>query len=305
MRAQFRVNRGQRGARRLQPRRGIDHVDQHAGALQMAQESDPQPRAGVGSLDQPGDVGQREHQTVLQLRDPQVGMQRGERIGGDLGVRAGEGTQQCRLARVGQPDQAHVSDQLELQVDASLLARFAQLGCAGSAPGCGGEARVAAPTAPAARHHKPGVTAVEIDEHAVALAHHRARGHVQQDVGAIAPTAPAGAAGLSGMRAVAPPLAKRTQRRIRRVRNHDHVTAVATVAAVRPAGGHIFLVAKARCPSTAGACRYVQVDRVEKDGCGRASRYPAASTGRAPAASSMSLPTDSTGTARTLARVRW
>ena len=94
----------------------VEHVDEQPGALDVRQELVPEPGAAAGALDQPGNVGDHEL-AVVGLERPERGLERRERVVGDLGVRARQARQQRRLAGVWQPDQADVGDQLELQRD--------------------------------------------------------------------------------------------------------------------------------------------------------------------------------------------
>ena len=57
---------------------------------------------------------------------PSTGLERRERVVGDLRRRARQAREQRRLARVGQPDEPDVGEQLELQLDPALVARAAR-----------------------------------------------------------------------------------------------------------------------------------------------------------------------------------
>ena len=65
----------------------------------------------------------------------------------------GDAAKKCRLAGVGKAHETHVGQQLEGETQAMCLACIAGLGGVGGLPRGGCEARVAAPPAPAARHH--------------------------------------------------------------------------------------------------------------------------------------------------------
>ncbi len=79
-----------------------------------------------------------------------------ERVVGDLGMRLRQPAQQRRFAGVGQPDQARVGDDLQLQrQSAALLAGRAGLVFARRAVGGGGEELVAAPAAAAVAPRSP------------------------------------------------------------------------------------------------------------------------------------------------------
>ena len=76
-------------------------------------------------------------------------------IVGDLRRRPRQPPQQRGLARVGQPDQADVGEQLQPQLDPALLALGPVLGEARRLPRRGREALVAVPAAPAVGDHRP------------------------------------------------------------------------------------------------------------------------------------------------------
>ncbi len=85
-------------------------MDQHSGALQVAEEADAQAGALRGALDQARHVGQHETLALREIDDAEVGGQGGERIVGDLGHRGRHRRQESRFSGVGQAHQAHVGD---------------------------------------------------------------------------------------------------------------------------------------------------------------------------------------------------
>ena len=131
-------------------RREIEHVDEQPGALDVREEVVAEAGALAGALDQPRDVGEHEL-AVVGLERAEHGLERRERVGGDLRLRAGHAREQRGLARVGQADEADVGEQLEVQPQRPLLAGQAALGEPRRLPDGGLEARVAAPARAAAR----------------------------------------------------------------------------------------------------------------------------------------------------------
>ena len=121
---------------------GVDEVQQHAAALDVAEEARAETCTLVCALDQTRDVGQHEIDARL-AHDAEVGMQRGEGIVGDLGLGRADGCQERRLAGVRQADDAGVGDQLEPQPDGQLLARLAGIGVARRPVGRRLEVRIA------------------------------------------------------------------------------------------------------------------------------------------------------------------
>ena len=89
------------------------------------------------------------------LDDPDLRVQRRERIRGHLRAGVRNRGQQRGLARVGIADQAHLGDDAQLEEKLAFLARFPGLGEArGLAPG-GGKVPVAQPAAPALAEDEP------------------------------------------------------------------------------------------------------------------------------------------------------
>ena len=115
---------------------------------------------------------------VAEAHDPEVGLERGERIVGDLGLRRAHRRDQRGLPRVGEADERGVGEQLHLEPQPVLLAVLALLGEAGRPARVREEAGVAAPAAAAVRREVAVAVAHEVGEQlAVARLHLRALGH--------------------------------------------------------------------------------------------------------------------------------
>ena len=136
------------GGRRL-GRGEVDQHAQHAGTLDVAQELVAEPAPLAGTFDQPGDVGDHEVGLVVERHDPEVGLERRERVVGDLRLGGRDHADQRALAGVGEADQRDVGHQLQLELEPALLAVLALLGEARRPPPVAEELGVAAPAAPA------------------------------------------------------------------------------------------------------------------------------------------------------------
>jgi len=121
-------------------------VDEHARALDVAQELVAQAAARMRALDQPGDVGQ-DKIVVVDHDHAQHRHQCRKRVVGDLGLGRANYREQGGLAGVGHADDAGIGDELELQAQPVFLARLAVLGDARGLVGGAFEDRVAAATA--------------------------------------------------------------------------------------------------------------------------------------------------------------
>ena len=75
----------------------VNHLIEHAAALDMAEKPVAEPCAFMRALDQPGNVGEHEL-AALRIHDAELRMQRRERICRDLRPRSGDFPQQCRFA---------------------------------------------------------------------------------------------------------------------------------------------------------------------------------------------------------------
>jgi hypothetical protein len=95
-------------------------MQEHARALDMAEEAVADADAFMRAFDQAGNVGQHEFARV-DARHAEARMQRRERIVGDLRLGGGDGGEEGRLAGIGQADQTGVGDQLQPQPDRLFL----------------------------------------------------------------------------------------------------------------------------------------------------------------------------------------
>ena len=130
----------------------VDQMQQHAAALDVAEEAVAEAGAFVRAFDQAGDVGQHELAAVA-LDHAELRVERGERIVGDLRLRRADRGEEGGLAGVRQADEAGVGDQLQPQPDPALLARLAGIGVARRAVGRRLEVRVAEAAVAALRQH--------------------------------------------------------------------------------------------------------------------------------------------------------
>ena len=194
--------------------RRIHDVDERAGAFEVAEEFEAEPRPMAGALDETGHVGKHKRVPALQLGDTEIRMESRERVGGDLRVGSRQRRQQRRLATVRQPDQPDVRDEPELEMQVTLLSGVAQLPGAGSLARGGGEACVAPTAAAPARRqcHRSGP--VEVGEHILALTHDRPHRDVQAQVSSVMTGALAATAGATILRNEGTAFAEPRERRV-------------------------------------------------------------------------------------------
>ena len=107
------------------------------------------------ALDQPRNIGHHEAAEAGQLRHSQIRFESGKRVIRDLRPRRRNARDQRRFAGVRKAHQPHVRQQLQLQPQPPFLSRTPRFVLRRRLVRGSGEARVAASTAPAARHQKP------------------------------------------------------------------------------------------------------------------------------------------------------
>ena len=134
--------------------RHVDDEEQHAAALDVAQEFVAEADALVRALDQAGNIGHGDAGEIGIFDHADHRLQRGERIGRDLRVRVGKAREQRRFARVRIADQPGVGDRFQLELELAALALLAVLVAARRLVGRRLEIHVAAPAATAGAEDK-------------------------------------------------------------------------------------------------------------------------------------------------------
>src|SRR5262249_39417050 len=163
--------------------RAVDEMQEHATALDVAEETVAKSRAFMRALDQARNI--REYElAAVDLDHAELGMQCRERVVGDLRLGRAHRREEGRLARVGQPNNASVRNQLEAQPDRKLLARLAGIGMARRTVGRTLEMGVAEAALAAAREHRPLTYIGEVREQglAILLVDLRAGRHLEHDI---------------------------------------------------------------------------------------------------------------------------
>ena len=129
----------------------VDHVQEQPRALEMREELVTEAGAVRGALDEPRDVGDRELARVRAFDGSEHRLDRRERVVGDLRLRVRDAAEERRLARVREPGERGVDDELEAQREVGLVTWKPGLREAWRLPGRRREARVAAPARRPAR----------------------------------------------------------------------------------------------------------------------------------------------------------
>ena len=206
-----------------------------------------------GTLDDAGNIGHDEGHALVHEHHAQVGEEGGKVIVSDFRPGLGRDRQQGGLAHVGEADEAHVRQQLQLQQDRPFFSGQTGLGELGGLAGGGGEVLVA-PAAVAAAAEDEGLVGghVHDDLFRLRIPDHGAPRHFQDQGSAVfagALLAGAVAAVLGDVFAL---VAEVHQGGHAVVYLQDHVAAAAAVAAVRAAGCHVFFPVKGHRAVAAG-----------------------------------------------------
>ena len=220
-------------------------MHQQAAPVDMPQEVVAQTGALAGTFNDAGDVRHDEADALVHIHHPQIGIQGGEMVVGDLGMGLCHHAQQRGFAHVGEAHQSHVRQQLQLQHHIMAFAGQACLGEAGHLTGGRGEMLVA-PTAAAALAQHIGLVVGHVLDDLVGLgvAHQRAPGHADGETLAVL----AGLAAALTVHAVIGHILAL----VAEIHQGGHVVvhlqnngaAVAAVTAVGTAGGNVFFPVK-------------------------------------------------------------
>ena len=103
----------------------VDHMQQQAGALQVAQKLVAQASAVGCAFDEAGHIGHDKAFFGAHTHHAQVGVQGGEGVVGDFGAGVGHRRNKGGLARVGHAQQAHIGQDFEFELQRKALAGVA------------------------------------------------------------------------------------------------------------------------------------------------------------------------------------
>ena len=212
----------------------------------MAQKIMTQTNAFAGTLDQAGNVGADKACALAHRHNAQRGHKGGKVVVGDLGLCRTDGGDEGGLTHVGEADQTHVRNQLQLQGHLQILAGHTGLCKLGDLAGGGGKMCVAVAAATALSNGDRGVVGqVGDDKAALCVLDHSAQRHLDDQILGIFAVAQACAA-LAALRGhILALIAEVHQGGQMVVRHKDDVAAPAAVAAVRAACGHEFFAVEA------------------------------------------------------------
>src|SRR6266511_315638 len=254
----------------------VDQMHEQPRSLGVTQESVPQPLALGRARNETRQIGDDERAVLVHPDDPESGLERRERIVGDLGLGRREPGDERGLARIREADYAQVGQQLELHVNPPLLAGPTQVGAARGAVGGGGEARIAATAAgaPGDQELLAGPNEITQQFARVAVGDHGAKRHLENRVGSALAVLVGALAVLAALGGVMALVVKVQEGRDGRIGLEDDAAAVAAVAAVRTASGNELLATEAHASGSPVSTLDEDVDLVNEHGEDRKRRQP-------------------------------
>ena len=255
---------------------GVEHVDEESRALEMREELVAETGAVGSTLDEAGHVGDGELALVRPVDDAEDGLERRERVVGDLRLRVRETAEERRLAGVREAGERRVDHELETKLELELVARKAGLGEARRLTrGVANRALPRPPCPPRATTTRPSGTARSATSRALArrAAASRPAREARSPHRRLRASAPAPVA--SACRPDLPDPAKGGKVAQARVHGYDHVPSAAAVATVGPALRDVLLAAEAQATVAAAAGLDLDVCSVVEHGLpGRAGPPP-------------------------------
>ena len=200
----------------------------------------------AGTLDEAGDVGADEACALTHRHDAQRRHQRGKVVVCNFRLCGADGRDEGGLAHVGEADEAHIRDELQLESYLNVLAGHTGLCELGDLAGGGGKVCIAVAAASSLGDGDGGVVGqVGDDKAALGVLDDRPQRHLDDEVLGILAVAEACAALAALVGGVLALITEVHQSGEVVVHDEDDVAAPAAVAAVRAAGGHELLTMEA------------------------------------------------------------
>ncbi len=237
----------------------VHNVDNQPAPVNMPQEVMAQAHALGCTLDDAGDICHHKALPFAQVHNAQVGEQRGKMVIRNFRMRTGHHGKQRGFSHIGEAHQAHIRQQLQLQNHLMALAGQTCLGKPGRLPGGGSKPLVAPAASTALGQDKILLVGHIVDDLAgFCVPYHRAQGHKDNQVVAIAALHVAALAVAAGLRRIPSLVTEIHQRGHAAIHPQHHAAAMTAVAAVRPARSDIFLPPE-------GHAAVAAVPRLDKD----------------------------------------
>ena len=225
---------------------GVDDVDEQPGALDVTKKIVPQTGPLGCTGNESRNIGENRAITTGASDDAKIGYERCEGVVGDLGASGGQHSDQGALARIGQADDAHLSQELQFQLEWPFLPIPALGEFLRSTVAIAEVVGIAQTAATAERHGQPFTRIRQIPQQNSGgeMTHLRPARHLDHEI------TPRGARAL--VRTAAPSIIRSEQSFVLEVeqglkvavRLQHHRSAMATISAGGSTGRHIFLASK-------------------------------------------------------------
>ena len=226
--------------------RGVDDMHEHPRPLEVREKLVAEACTLGGALDQPRNVRDDQLGAVRRVDRPEHGLERRERVVGDLRLRIRDPREERRLPGIREADERSVGEQLQMQLELGLLARQAGLGKPRRLERGRRKAAVAASARAPAAEDGPGARMREIgDEMPFVVEHLRADGYAQHGVVAGRAMFAGSPAGTTLARRVLALRPKRREIAEVGVGDEHDVPSGASVTSVGPTSGHVLLAPEA------------------------------------------------------------
>lgn len=245
---------------------GIDEVDQNPRSLHVTEKAQAESRPLMGALDEPRYIGDHKRPSLRQTHHTQVRDKGGEWVVGDFGAGGGDLRYEGGFAGVGEADEAHLGEELQLEPDMPLFSCSSFLGKARSLATRGGEVHVSLPAVSTPGHHIAVPVAGEVMEDlATSRVSHlgpyrEEQRQVRTTFSCLLLTATMSTSGRSEVS-----LEVKIEEGLLGIRGlEDHITASAAVTAVGTAPRHELFTSETHAPITTVAAPNVNIDLVDK-----------------------------------------
>ena len=201
------------------------------------------------------------------VHDPEDGLERRERVVGDLGLRVRDAAQERGLSGIRETRERRVDDELQTQLELELVARKARFGEARRLARRRRETRIASTALAASRHDVAAHGGHEIgDEPSFRVEELRAHGNVQLGIRPVGPVllAPAAVATATGLDVLETPKAGEIAKA--RIDDDEHVASATAVPSVGASLRHVLLAPEAQAAVAASTRFGVDVRSIVKHG---------------------------------------
>src|SRR5688572_10377772 len=241
-------------------------MNEQTGAGNVTQKFVAESLSLVSSFDESGNVGDHETLSLAITDDPEVRNKSCERIIGDLRPYSGDCRDQSRFPGIGQPDNAHIGQQSELDCQFPFLSGKPGLRITRTPVGRRYEVGISLSTSAAGGKHDllTGDFQISYEFLRAGIPHDRANRHADHPICAAASMAIFAHPMFAASGFIQLLIAQVEQGRELGIRHRDHVSAASPVSAVWPAPRYKLLTPKANASPAAVSSDNADFDFIDK-----------------------------------------